>query len=96
MPGLFLGGAGLPVPTVPSVDDDPAGAWRAVDRALQAALDDPQAAQRRTGTPAGRQTLEQLVAMTGLMDLLVHTWDLARDRLHRAAPLTAVERRSDG
>jgi uncharacterized protein (TIGR03086 family) len=23
-------------------------------------------------------TLEELVAMTGLMDLLVHTWDLAR------------------
>ena len=31
-----------------------------------------------TDTPAGRQTLEELVAMTGLMDLLVHGWDLAR------------------
>ena len=78
MPGLFLGSAGLPVPQGPSVDDDPVGAWRAVDRAIQAALDDPQTAQRMTDTRAGRMTLEQLVAMTGLMDVLVHTWDLAR------------------
>lgn len=31
-----------------------------------------------TETRAGRMTLEQLVEMTGLMDVLVHTWDLAR------------------
>ena len=78
MPGLFLGSAGLPLPAGPSVDEDPAGAWRAVDRAVQAALDDPATAQRMTETRAGSMTLEQLVAMTGLMDVLVHTWDLAR------------------
>ena len=78
MPGLFLGGAGLPVPQGPSVDDDPVGAWRAVDDAIQAALDDPERARRVTETRAGRTTLEELVEMTGLMDVLVHTWDLAR------------------
>lgn len=78
MPGLFLESAGLPVPKGPAVDDDPVGAWRAVDDAIQAALEDPQAAQRVTETRAGRMTLEQLVEMTGLMDVLVHTWDLAR------------------
>lgn len=78
MPGLFLGSAGLPIPQGPSADDDPVGAWRAVDSAIQAALDDPESAHRMTETRAGRMTVEQLVEMTGLMDLLVHTWDLAR------------------
>ena len=78
MPGLFLGSAGLPLPQGLSPDHDPAGAWRAVDAAIQAALDDPGTAQREAETRAGRMTVEQLVAMTGLMDVLVHTWDLAR------------------
>ncbi len=78
MPGLFLGSAGLHLPEVPSADDDPVGAWRAVDGAIQAALDDPETAHRVTDTRVGKMTLEQLVEMTGLMDVLVHTWDLAR------------------
>jgi uncharacterized protein (TIGR03086 family) len=44
-------------------------------------------------------TLEALVAMTGLMDLLVHTWDLARatgqdetvDAAEASAFLTGIE-----
>jgi len=78
MPGLYLARTGLPLPGGPSVDEDPAGAWRAVDRAITAALSSPETAGTPTDTPAGRMTLEELVAMTGLMDLLVHTWDLAR------------------
>ena len=78
MPGLFLGSAGLPVPDGPSVDEDPAGAWRALDRAVCTALSSPSTATLPTDTRAGRMTLEELVAMTGLFDLLVHTWDLAR------------------
>lgn len=78
MPGLFLGSAGLPVPEVPSVDVDPVAAWRALDEAVQAALDDPSTAQRPTDTPGGRMTMAELVAMTGLFDLLVPGWDLAR------------------
>jgi uncharacterized protein (TIGR03086 family) len=78
MPGLYFGSTGLPVPEAPSVDEDPAGAWRAVDRAVAAVLADPELGKLPTRTPAGEMTLEELVAMTGLMDLLVHTWDLAR------------------
>lgn len=78
MPALYLGALGREQPPVPSVDDDPAGAWRAVDAMVQGLLDDPAVAQQTTTTQAGTMTLEQLVAMTGLMDLLVHAWDLAR------------------
>jgi uncharacterized protein (TIGR03086 family) len=78
MPTLFLTSVELPLPVHPSVDLDPAGAWQAVDRDIQAALDNTNTAQRMTNTRAGRMTLEQLVAMTGLMDVLIHTWDLAR------------------
>ena len=78
MPALYLGAVGLAVPEGPSVDDDPAGAWRAADAAITALLDDPVLAASPTSTRAGNMTLEALVAMTGLMDLLVHAWDLAR------------------
>jgi uncharacterized protein (TIGR03086 family) len=78
MPGFYLGAVGVPLPEGPSVDDDPAGAWRAADRAIRAALADPATARRPTSTRAGEMPLEDLVAMTGLMDLLVHSWDLAR------------------
>ncbi|WP_369253238.1 TIGR03086 family metal-binding protein [Geodermatophilus amargosae] len=78
MPSLYLGAVGLPLPELPSVDDDPAGAWRAADAAISALLEDPAVAARPTSTRAGDMTLEELVAMTGLMDLLVHAWDLAR------------------
>jgi uncharacterized protein (TIGR03086 family) len=78
MPSLYLPAVGLPVPTIPSADDDPAAAWRATDAAISALLADPDLAGHPTSTRAGEMTLEALVAMTGLMDLLVHTWDLAR------------------
>ncbi|SFP51428.1 TIGR03086 family protein [Geodermatophilus dictyosporus] len=78
MPSLYLGAVGLPLPDGPSVDDDPRGAWRAADRAVRALLADPATARQPTRTRAGEMPLEDLVAMTGLMDLLVHAWDLAR------------------
>lgn len=62
----------------PSVDEDPVGAWTAVRDATQAALDDPEVAQRTLDTPMGSMTVEQLVGRIGVADLLVHTWDLAR------------------
>jgi len=78
MPSLYFGSIGRDVPGVPSVDVDPVAAWSAVDDAIQAALDDPATAQLATETRAGSMTFDALVEMTGLMDLLVHTWDLAR------------------
>ena len=62
----------------PSVDDDPVAAWTAVRDAMQAALDDPDTAQRPLDTPMGMMSLEQLVDRVGVADTLIHTWDLAR------------------
>ena len=78
MPGFFLGGAGVDVPTIPSVDEDPAGAWEVVDEAIQAALDDPEISAREFDMRAGRYRVDDAVAAFGLGDVLVHTWDLAR------------------
>ncbi|MGY1781739.1 TIGR03086 family metal-binding protein [Geodermatophilus sp. SYSU D01036] len=99
MPALYFPAVDRPVPAHPSVDDDPAGAWRSTDAAIRALLADPDLARRPTSTRAGDMPLEDLVAMTGLMDLLVHAWDLARatgqdetlDREEAAAFLAGIE-----
>jgi uncharacterized protein (TIGR03086 family) len=78
MPGLFFRSAGIDPPAIPSVDDDPVGAWLALDRALQAALDDPAVAATEFDSQAGRHTVEAAIDMFGTSDIVVHTWDLAR------------------
>lgn len=75
MPSMFLAGAGL---DAPSVDEDPAGAWAALDAALQQALDDPATARSELVMQRGTFALEDAFAMFGMADVLVHTWDLAR------------------
>src|SRR5262245_378550 len=47
----------------PSVDDDPAGAWAAVDTTLQAALDDPAKATEVRDTPMGPSSFEAQIDM---------------------------------
>jgi uncharacterized protein (TIGR03086 family) len=78
LPDFFHGRAGLPRPEVPSVDDDPLGAWAAVRDSLQAALDDPEVAGREFDTGMGAMTVADAMAGFGVGDVLVHTWDLAR------------------
>ena len=78
MPDFFHGRAGLARPEVPSVDDDPGGAWAAVRDSLQAALDDPAVAGTGFDTGMGTMTLADAVAGFAVGDVLVHTWDLAR------------------
>ena len=75
MPGMFLEGRSLVGPTV---DDDPAGAWRALDSAVQTALDDPSASSRELDVRIGTFSLAQAVDTFGTPDVLMHTWDLAR------------------
>ena len=78
-PGFLLGAFGVDVGPIPSVDDDPAGAWTVVRDAVQAALDDPDVARRVEDCgPPGRMSLEAAVEMTCTPDVLIHTWDLAR------------------
>jgi uncharacterized protein (TIGR03086 family) len=78
MPAMFFGGAGLDVPKMPSVDDDPVAAWHALDRALGGGLDDPEIASRVVESQAGSHRFDVAVDTFGTPDLLVHTWDLAR------------------
>jgi uncharacterized protein (TIGR03086 family) len=78
MPSMCLAGPGLEVPTVPSVDDDPVGAWVGISDALQAALDDPEMASREFDMRVGRFTVENAVDTFCTGDVLVHTWDIAR------------------
>jgi uncharacterized protein (TIGR03086 family) len=78
-PGFLLGAFGVETGPIPSVDDDPAGAWAVVRDAVQGALDDPEVATLVADCgPPGRMSLETAVDMTCTPDVLVHTWDLAR------------------
>lgn len=79
VPGLLSHGAGVEFAAGPSVDRDPAAAWRALSDALQATLDDPGNASRPFSHPqAGDHTLPAAIDMFVTGDVLVHTWDLAR------------------
>lgn len=75
---MFFGMIGRSRPAGPSVDDDPAGAWAAARDAMQAALDDPDVAGAEYDGMFGRTTLEQSVDRFMAVDLVVHSWDLAR------------------
>jgi hypothetical protein len=46
LPAFLQGATGIALPAGPSVDEDPAGAWRAQTSAVQALLDDPATSER--------------------------------------------------
>jgi uncharacterized protein (TIGR03086 family) len=76
----FLSAAGGPtLPTGPSVDDDPGGAWAALSDGIEALLNDPTAlATTITHPMAGTHRLDDAIAMFFMGDIVVHTWDIAR------------------
>ncbi|CAN5634871.1 maleylpyruvate isomerase family mycothiol-dependent enzyme [soil metagenome] len=76
--GFFSSTWDLQFPPMPSVDDDPAGAWAILDRTIQAALDDPVVAEEERDTRMGTTTLEQTIDMICTNDVFMHAWDLAR------------------
>jgi uncharacterized protein (TIGR03086 family) len=78
MPGYLLGSVGVDVPAIPSVDDDPVGAWDTMNAALQAAVDDPDIASRPVDMQGAKAPFAEAVSAFGIGDVLVHTWDLAR------------------
>jgi uncharacterized protein (TIGR03086 family) len=79
VPPFLQSGAGIELPSGPSVDDDPAGAWRTFAAGMQAILDDPeQSAMMFRHDRAGTHRLDEAIGMFILGDVLVHTWDLAR------------------
>jgi uncharacterized protein (TIGR03086 family) len=79
MPGFLRSGSDVNLATGPSVADDPAGAWKALDAGVQAVLDDPQLSTHEFNHPrAGHHSVEDAIATFFLGDVLIHTWDLAR------------------
>lgn len=67
---------GEPKPMAP--DDDPKAAWASVYDAMRNLTADPEAMARSVQGPVGPMPLGQLVPRLVCMDMLVHTWDLAR------------------
>jgi uncharacterized protein (TIGR03086 family) len=79
IPAFLAAAGGPPLPVGPSVDDDPAGAWAALDTGVQSLLDDPVASATEISHPrAGTHRLDDAIGMFFLGDVVVHTWDLAR------------------
>jgi uncharacterized protein (TIGR03086 family) len=78
--GFFFKLIDREIPVFPSVEENPIEGWRAARSALQEALDDPSVAQAEYESQAmgGRGTFEEAVDQFGNLDVLVHTWDLAR------------------
>lgn len=73
-----IGKAGIGFPPM-DAQDDPVGAWTALDTTLQAALDDPDVASHRFDAgPPGELDVQTAIGMLVLGDLMIHTWDLAR------------------
>jgi uncharacterized protein (TIGR03086 family) len=79
LPAFLEGSTGIALPTGPSVDDDPAGAWRAHADGVQALLDDASAADLVYDLPhIGRMSVAEAIAMIYTPDVFMHRWDLAR------------------
>ena len=97
IPGFFQSNADLKFPAAPSVDDDPAAAWQAVNNTLQSALDDPDLASREFEMRMGTYRVDDAIAMFCMGDILVHTWDLARAAgLDESLDATEVHRMFEG
>jgi uncharacterized protein (TIGR03086 family) len=74
----FFGPQGVAFPAVPSVQDDPVGAWESVQSAIADALADPALAAKQVETPFSTQSLAETVDMIVTGDVFTHTWDLSR------------------
>jgi uncharacterized protein (TIGR03086 family) len=76
--GMFLGFVGKELGPIPSVDDDPGGAWDAARAQTQHELDDPERAGAEFDGFFGRSRYDEAVNRFLCFDLVVHGWDLAR------------------
>lgn len=78
-PAFLEGSVGITLPTGPSVDDDPAGAWRSQCEAVQALLDDPAVAStEHEFAHIGTMSLAEAIDRIYTADVFMHRWDLAR------------------
>ncbi len=61
-----------------TADEDPKAAWTSVYTTMRGLTADPEVMARSVQGPIGPMPLEQMVPQFMCMDMLVHTWDLAR------------------
>ena len=78
LPGFLEHGAGVTLPPVPDVDDDPVGVWESFVASVQALLDDPATAATTYAGPPGELPLDVALDQFFTSDVFLHTWDLAR------------------
>lgn len=79
LPALLSSGSEARLPAGPSVDDDPVGAWKVHNDAVQALLDDPATGGLLLKNPhIGELPLDRAIDQFYTSDVFMHTWDLAR------------------
>jgi uncharacterized protein (TIGR03086 family) len=61
-----------------AADEDPRQAWENASRAIDEITGDPEAVAKEMDGPTGRMPVGQIIGRFVNMDVLVHTWDLAR------------------
>ena len=59
-------------------DEDPEQAWAEATRGIGEITADPELVTREIDGPAGKMPIGQIIGQFMTMDVLVHTWDLAR------------------
>ncbi len=78
-PAFLRDGAGVELPTGPSVDEDPVVAWTTMSDGVQALLDDPATPTKvLQNRHVGDVPLDAAVSQFFTADVFLHTWDLAR------------------
>jgi uncharacterized protein (TIGR03086 family) len=79
VPAFFADAGGPSLPSTCSPDVDPVGAWRELNTAIQALLDDPDRAASEIDHPwVGKHRFDAAIGQFVLPDVFIHTWDLAR------------------
>jgi uncharacterized protein (TIGR03086 family) len=76
--GMFVGFIGQELGSIPSVADDPAGAFAGARAVVQANLDDPARATAEYDGFFGKTTFETAIDGFICFDLVVQAWDLSR------------------
>jgi uncharacterized protein (TIGR03086 family) len=76
-PGFLSAGAGIDLPDVPSVDDDPVAAWTARATDIQKLVSDP-GDRVLKNRHIGDVPLDLAIDQFYTADVFMHTWDLAR------------------
>ena len=77
--GFLAGGSDVRLEEGPDADQDPVGAWTALDEQLRALLHDPATAERTYESQMfGSLPLARAVHQFYTADVFMHTWDLSR------------------